>query len=105
MDIIVGGVPRKINMVKKYSSSKNTKAESVKNIFTNSRADRLYKKEMQKRVDREIKKLYTTGSAELPIPVFVDLDKPPAEFIGGSNAETAANIEYYYANSANDLFS
>lgn len=105
MDIIIGGVPRKINMVKNYASKKDIKGASVKKIFNDSRADRLYSKEMQKRVNREIKNLYTTGSAELPIPVYVDLDKPPAEFIGGSNAETAANIEYYYANSANDLFS
>lgn len=102
---VIGGVERQIEQVRSYAEYNDTSEMTPAEIFDNSRANRLYLKELEKTVGAKMAAFY--GGAdyiELPVVEFVNLNKIPGEFIGGSAVETADNIEQFYAEQAKQLY-
>lgn len=98
MRVIIGGVERKINQVDTYVEYMGGKVnhKTAEEIFTESRAGKLFDKVLQLRMD----------DAALAIsrgePVVLQPISRPAisSFEGSTNVEKAKNAEIFYANEA-----
>ena len=96
MKELVGNVVREVSQVETYISYYGGKGETVGQILTNSRADRLMKKELQKRAVRDIAAIASGSSDYLTLSegVYVS-DKILGSY---ENAvEVATKIERMYA--------
>jgi hypothetical protein len=97
MKELVGGVIREVSQVETYMAYYGgNKRETVGQILTNSRADRLMKKELQKRAIKDITSIATGKSSYVTLSdgVYVS-DKILGSYKNA--AEVAAKIERMYA--------
>lgn len=97
MKELVGGVIREVSQVETYMSYYGGgKRETVGQILTNSRADRLMKKELQKRAIKDITAITTGNSSYLTLSegVYVS-DKILGSYEDAD--KVAAKIERMYA--------
>lgn len=96
MKELVGGTIREVSQVETYITYYGGKRETVREILTNSRADRLMKKELQKRAMRDISAIATgrASYASLPDGIYVS-DKILDSYDDAANV--AKKIERMYA--------
>lgn len=98
MRIIIGGVERKINQVDTYVEymGGNVGNKTAEEIFTESRAGKLFDKVLQLRMDDT-----AIAVARGQSVVLQPISRPAiSSFDGKTNVEKAKNAEMFYANEA-----
>ncbi len=90
---IIAGVERIINQVDTYNEYNNTLNMTADEIFTNSRADRAYYKELQKSVHKKIQE-FIGGSNHSHLPAVNHIQGFTIK--GGTELEKARKMEEFY---------
>ena len=102
MDIVlIGGIERKINMVKTYKKYNGNTNLPPKEIIENSRANRLYYKELQKLVQNKVNSFKNNDFIELPEIEKLDYDN--RKYKSKNNYQAAIKMELDMAKFAADF--
>jgi len=101
MYVIIGGEERCIDQVDSFAEYRGGDCGEMSacEIFYGARADRLFSKILQLKIDEAAKDLASGKAVELPVVEHRDINS----FSGGNNTEKARNAEYYYAEQANKI--
>jgi hypothetical protein len=104
MDIIIGGVNRRIDQVDTYLEYIELNGgDSVGEILTKSRADRLVRKVQQNVGSKQMVEIATGEADFIEVPE-VDYPEDVMELRGGDAVDMARELEYSFAQQASAMY-